>query len=154
MKAAFLLSGCITLMRVQGFSPVSISSRKIRPQYSFHERKPISSVHLFPTNMISATSSSIAKLSVIPQSISFLHQDYMFVLSSLLIMSTFGIFLERKTTIGKSLSVGSTLHYPVLYACKYNEISILFPILGSSSHHGFESNSCKSWNCAIQFTRL
>jgi hypothetical protein len=108
MKATFLFSGFLTIMRVQGFSPVSTSSRKMRSQYSFHERKPI---HLFPTNMISVTSSSIAKLSVIPQSISFLHQDYMFVLSSLLIMSTFGIFLERKTMIGKSLSVGSI--YPL-----------------------------------------
>ena len=104
MKTLFLISAALLLLDVESFAPV-LTLRRFHTN-TLTNKVPINTQHshvsiqrtILHNHMLTASS-------VISKSVSFLHQDFMFVLSSLLILSTFGLFLERKTMIGKSLSV-------------------------------------------------
>jgi len=108
MKTVILYLVLALGLDVKGLT--SFVSTRIHKNNSLSHRNPLirkstPTVQLSTTQIVSAAGTALDRLGFIPQAISYLHQDYMFVLSTLLFMSTFGIFLERKTTIGKSLSV-------------------------------------------------
>ncbi len=105
------------------------------PHSHVHVRKPLSSsktlqkgiivnqrddtlLHAFPVAAAAVSTSAKATVGTFTftsfkqafsSTLSSLHGDPFYILSSMLLLSTFGIILEKRTTIGKALSVSNTI---------------------------------------------
>lgn len=87
-----------------------------------------------------------------------MHGDTTYVLTAILWLSTFGISLEKRTTIGKALSVSNMLslftslyflNFFILLDLHYLTRLPLQIFIGSSGHNGIGLDGCQSRNYTI-----
>jgi hypothetical protein len=106
-STVLLVSG---LSGVESFSSVGLPRRQVgggawvldnRP---WTPPRPQKRYNVFPVVPKSTTSTSLSALSNIAAAIQSLHGNASYVLTVILWLSTFGVSLERRTTIGKALS--------------------------------------------------
>ena len=113
MKLNLSLSTIVILSGLAGVESFSSLGRPRRQGaswtpsiHSLHVGSPSrpQTVPLSPVKTLQSTSTSLSALSSVAAGIKSLHGNPSYVLSAILWLSTFGVSLERRTTVGKALS--------------------------------------------------
>jgi len=106
-----------------------------------------------PTSLSATAAGKVGWTAALAAGKQYLHADPSFVLTSVFLMSIFGVWLERRTVVGKALSVCTSCGFSCTPPNPFCSQPFV-PCIASVGNHGSGTGGGQSGSCALFVSHL